>query len=522
MKSKVDYKATGEKDNELRAPIAAAMQAYARDGALAFHTPGHKQGLGAHPLLRRLITAEGLREEVSLMEELDDLHEPTMCIKEAEELAAALYGADKCCFMINGTTGAIHTMLMGTLGPGDSVLVPRNAHRSMIGGIIIAGAQPVYMQPAIDERLGIALGVTAETVAAAIAEHPEARAVALVYPSYYGVTVDLAAVAAMAHAHGMLLLVDEAHGPHLRFSAELPAQALDCGADVVAQSTHKIVGSMTQTSMLFAKGERVDYERLREAASLLSSTSPNQLLLASLDIARLQLAESGAERIGYAVRLARALRAKINAIPGLWSPGEEYFGAGRLDVTKITVSVRSLGISGVEAEQYLRHTEKIQCELSDAYNVLFIISYADTAEVGARLLVALRHLAEHFSGAAGEPTATGGGVAAIAEAGDFAQEAAASGKLFTVRAALPAVPECAFSPREAFFAAKERVDFTQAAGCIAAEQVMFYPPGIPLLVPGDRIEQRTLTYIREQQALGLKVVGPEDTELRTLKVVKNG
>lgn len=234
------------RDNILRAPIAEAMRAYAADGARAYHTPGHKQGLGAHPLLKALVTEEGLREEVSLMEELDDLHEPTMCIKEAQEMAAALYGADQAYFMINGTTGAIHTMLMGALRPGDAVLVPRNAHRSMIGGIILAGAQPVFLQPEVDERLGIAMGLTEEKIARAIAAHPEAKALACVYPTYYGVTFDLARIAALVHAHDMLLLVDEAHGPHLRFSETLPPQAIDCGADMAAQSTHKILGAMTQ------------------------------------------------------------------------------------------------------------------------------------------------------------------------------------------------------------------------------------------------------------------------------------
>ena len=271
-------------DEALRAPIAEAMKAYAADGARAYHTPGHKQGLGAHPLLKALVTEEGLREEVSLMEELDDLHEPTMCIKEAQEMAAALYGADQAFFMINGTTGAIHTMLMGALAPGDTVLVPRNAHRSVIGGIILAGARPVFLQPEIDESLGIAMGLTEETVRSAIAAHPEAKALVCVYPTYYGVTYSLAEIAELVHAHGMLLLVDEAHGPHLRFSDDLPPQAIDCGADMAAQSTHKILGAMTQASMLLTNGPRVSRERVREAASLLQSTSPNQLLLSLIHI----------------------------------------------------------------------------------------------------------------------------------------------------------------------------------------------------------------------------------------------
>ena len=485
------------RDDILRAPIAEAMRAYAADGARAYHTPGHKQGLGAHPLLKALVTEEGLREEVSLMEELDDLHEPTMCIKEAQEMAAALYGADQAYFMINGTTGAIHTMLMGALRPGDAVLVPRNAHRSMIGGIILAGAHPVFLQPEVDERLGIAMGLTEETVAQAIAAHPEAKALACVYPTYYGVTFDLARIAALVHAHDMLLLVDEAHGPHLRFSEALPPQAIDCGADMAAQSTHKILGAMTQASMLLVNGPRVDRERVREAASLLQSTSPNQLLLASLDIARLQMAENGRETVGRAVRLAGRLRSAINAIDGLWSFGPEYTcypGATGLDATKITVQVTGLGLSGVEAEAILRHENKVQCELSDARNPLFILSYADKDEQADYLLRALQGLAR-----------------------DHRRGSEASGAVSTK---LPAVPAQGMTPREAFFAPKGSVAFSEAEGHIAAEQVMFYPPGIPILCPGDVIDAASLRYIEAMQALGLKVVGPRDASLGRIQVVK--
>ena len=480
------------------APIAEAMQAYARAGALAFHTPGHKQGLGAHELLRRLITPEGLREEVSLMEELDDLGSPTGCIREAEQLAAELYGADAAYFMINGTTGAIHTMLMAALAPGDVVLVPRNAHRSIIGGLVLCGARPVYMQPEVDERLGIAMGIAPATVRQALADHPEARAVVLVYPTYYGVTVDIAAIAELVHAAGpeKLLLVDEAHGPHLPFSDSLPVEALAAGADMAATSTHKLLGSLTQTSMLLARADRVSLERVQQAAALLQSTSPNQLLLASLDIARLQMQEQGRELVGRAVELADDLRCRINEIDGLWSPDGSYMdrpGASGLDVTKVTVNVRGLGLSGAEAEHILRYEYLIECELSDAYNVLFIISYADTARQTERLLTVLQDMAKRYRRTAAEPLSV----------------------------VMPPLPDTVLTPREAYYAATEKVPFAAAAGRVAAEQIMFYPPGIPLIVPGDRITQGQLDYIREQQAIGLNVVGPADTGLDTIRVTRD-
>ena len=474
------------------APIAAAMQRYAADGALAFHTPGHKQGLGAHPLLRRLITEEGLREEVSLMEELDDLHAPTGCIRDAEALAAELYGADAAYLMVNGTTGAIHAMLMGTLAPGDTVLLPRNAHRSLTGALVLTGARPVYLTPEVNEDYGIAMGVPFAEIERAVLAHPEARALVLVYPTYYGVTVDLRKIADFVHAHGLLLLIDEAHGPHLKFSEALPPQALDCGADAAAQSTHKILGAMTQGSLLLTRGTRIDSERIRAAASLLQTTSPNQLLMASIDIARLQMAENGARLVGRAVQLAERLRAAINKIPGLASFGTaELSGASGLDVTKVTVSVRGLGLSGAAAEDLLRHEYKIECELSDAYNVLFIISYADTEKEVGRLLAALQSLAAEHQGA----------------------------ERFPALAPLPPTPPVRRTPREVYFAPKQAVPFAEARGRVAAEQVMFYPPGIPLIVPGDEITEETLAYVRAMQKLGRKVVGPADLSLETLLVL---
>ena len=475
------------------------MCSYDKAGALAFHTPGHKQGLGAHQLLKELLTEQGLREEVSLMEELDDLHEPTMCIKEAQRLAAELYGAGAAYFCVNGTTGAIHAMLLAILNPGETVLVPRNAHRSIVGALTLTGARPVYLQPEYDARLGLPMGVPLATIREACETYPMAKAAVLVYPTYYGVTVDLAPVADYLHSRGMLLLIDEAHGAHLPFSSRLPQEAIAAGADLAAVSTHKMLGSMTQTSMLLlGQGGRVDQERLRESLSLLQSTSPNQLLLASLDIARLQMAEQGRELVGRAVDLAENLRAEINEIAGLWSPGAEDMqtsGASGLDLTKVTVNVRGLGLTGPEEEHYLRYEQKIQCELSDANNVLFIISYADTEREIGRLLAALKEMVVRMRGG----NACGGSRAA------WGSPKWQSGEL---------------TPREAFLAHKERIPFAESAGRIAAEQVMFYPPGIPLLVPGERIGQEMLAYIREQQSLGLKVVGPQDASLKYLKVVK--
>lgn len=513
-------------NRQFTAPISKAMEAYAGDGALAFHTPGHKQGLGAHPLLRRLITEAGLRQEVSLMEELDDLHEPAGCIKEAQELAAELWGARESLFVINGTTGAIQAMLVGTLSPGDKVLVPRNAHRSIMGGIILAGAVPIYIQPEIDTRLGIAMGLSVATVKQAIKEHPEAKALVAVYPTYYGFCCDLQRIGELVHEANMLLLVDEAHGAHLRFGKDLPKQAIELGADVAAQSTHKLLGSMTQTSMLHIGSNRVEAERIRQAASLLQSTSPNQLLLASLDIARLQMAQEGAQRVNRAVELAQWLRKKINEIPGLYCPGKEIWagqeagqlmagskdlsdvGAVALDWAKVTVNLAGLDISGQEAELLLRHQWKVQCELSDPENLLFIISMADTQREADRLLQVLQELAvKHL--------ATKTANKADSDIGE--EQGYKKADNLCHMAEMPVAVQ-RMNPREAFFAPIRTVALEKAIGCICGETIAFYPPGIPVLCPGEEITEALVEYIRFYQANGMRLSGAVDSTLGTIRV----
>ena len=477
-------------------PLFTAMKNYIADGAMAFHTPGHKQGKGIPLQMKEIITDEGLKMEVSLMEELDDIHGASTCIKAAQDLAADLYKADESRFFINGTTGAIHAMILTALNPGDKVIVPRNVHRSVLGALVLSGAKPLFVQPEIDETYGIAMSITPEDVAEAVEKYPDAKALIMVYPTYYGVAADIKTIARIVHHHNMLLLVDEAHGPHLLFSSRLPMQALDAGADIVAQSTHKITGSLTQTSLLHMKGKRVDKIRFNKMCSLVQSTSPNYILLASLDTARHQLATQGEKLVNNAVDLSNNLRKQINKIPGLQSFGAEYMntpGKYALDVTKITVNVRGLGITGAMAEQILRHKYKIQCELSDFYNVLFIISYADSHKECDFLLNALQNLAKDFSNKQVVPL---------------------------VQIHLPKLPEYVLSPREAVFKPTTIVDFKHSAGKIAGEMITFYPPGIPIIYPGERINQEIIDYVTLQEENGGNVIGPEDTSLKTINIVE--
>ena len=456
------------------APIADAMKNYSADGALAFHTPGHKQGLGAHELLKNLITAEGLRQEVSLMEELDDLHSPHSCIQAAEKLAAELWHAGDALFIVNGTTGAIQAMMLATLKPNDFVFVPRNSHRAVTAGLILSGAIPIFLPIDFSADLKVPLNVTAETVRQAVKKFPQARGLILTSPNYYGVAADVEEIAKILHAAGMILLVDEAHGAHLQFCAELPISAMDAGADLAAQSTHKLLGSMTQSSMLLVGKNFSSGERVRRAASLLQTTSPNYLLLASLDVARLQMFECGQKKISAAVELSKVLRAEVKNIFGLAT-----FDAVKnfsLDLTKVTVNVEGVGLTGIDAEKILRHEFKIQCELSDAFNLLFIISYADNAATVEKLIAQLKK----FS----------------------AQRSKSHAASFNFNAESSKLQPAEISPREIFFAPTETVLLEQSVGRICAEEVTFYPPGIPILNLGERITVEVVEKICALKKLG--------------------
>ena len=374
-------------------------------------------------------------------------------------------------------------MIFGTVQADDLIMIPRNAHRSVIAGLILSGATPIFLPVEFDAELCLPLNVTTATIERAIKNFPQAKAVLLVSPNYYGVAADLPKIAELVHAAGMILLVDEAHGAHLPFSDELPPSAIDSGADLAAQSTHKILGSLTQTSMLMIRRGLVDVQRVKRAASLLQTTSPNQLLLASLDIARLQMETDGQRLIQAAVDLSKNLRGQLKKIHGL-----KIFDAVKnfaLDATKVTVNVTGLGLTGQEAEEILRRDLRIQCELSDAANLLFLITYADDAETTAALVDALKRLPRR------------------------------SPKTCPLSLVPFPLSKAALSPRETFYAPVEVVDLREAVGRICAEEITFYPPGIPLIMPGEKISAQTVELIR--QATG-RVIGANDPTLATVKV----
>lgn len=483
-----------------RAPIIEALSGYA--GVTRFHMPGHRGGIGADPMVISLLGAKAFSHDVTGVLGMDDLHEPHGCIQEAEELAAEAFGADRTFLSVGGTSTAILTMVLASLNEGDVLIIPRNVHKSILSAIVLSGAKPAFVLPSYDRYLGFAQGVEEQAIEDVLRDNPMAKAALLVNPTYYGTSVDLQPIAARLHESGIPLLVDEAHGPHFRFHPSLPKPALEAGADVVAQGAHKIIGALTQASFLHVKGDRVDSARLKAAFQFLTTTSPSYLLMASLDAARRHMALYGRDLLDYAINLSGYLRDSVNDIPGLYAFGEEAIGRPGLeylDPTKVTITVRELGITGYQAEKFLRFRCGIQVEMSDLYNVLVIVSFGNTSNDVTKLLEGLKSL-----------------VAAV-EQGDIEKDLLAAQKFIPD---LPPVPEMALLPHKAAEAQYERVRLEDTRDRVSAEVVTCYPPGIPILYPGEVITREAVAYLHVVKDLAFGINGPEDRSLKTLRVVK--
>src|SRR6516225_5012087 len=340
-----------------KTPYFQALLDYVDSGVLPFHTPGHIQGVGMDLAFREFVGDNVCAIDLTPMPGIDDLLQPTESIKEAQELAAEAWGAENTFFLINGSTSGNQCMMMTAVNPGDKIAVPRNSHKSMLGGLVMSGAEPIYMHPEVDVELRIDHCVTPETVADTLREHPDVVAVYLVSPTYYGVAADLAAIERIVHDAGKLLLVDEAWGPHFKFHPALPPSATEVDADLCINSTHKMLAAFSQCAMLHQTGDRVRLDRLKAVLKMFLSTSPNLPMVASLDVARRQMAIDGAALLSQTIELAEETRRRLNAIDGVYCFAEELQGMPGvydLDPTKVTVTVTGLGYTGYEASELLR------------------------------------------------------------------------------------------------------------------------------------------------------------------------
>lgn len=490
--------------NQEKMPFVEALESYKEQHFVPFHTPGHKIGVEAPQLLKDWM-GPALPYDLGVMYALDDLHEPERELKEAQDLTAELYGADDCWFSINGTTALIEAMIMGTVGPDETIIIPREAHRSVISGLVLSGAKPVYMDCQFDDRWGIPLGVSVEDAIKTMDAHPEAKAILLVYPNYYGVGVDIVKIVKEAHKRGMLVLVDEAHGPHLPFSENLPVEAIEAGADLVAQSTHKSVGSLTQTSWLLGQGDKINQRRITQMHQMLQSTSPNYIFLASLDMARHQLATEGKALISRTVELSLYLRHELNKISGITTM--EYRDIEdrvvNYDCTKVLIDAKELGLTGVAFERMLRE-HRIEVELVQAHHVLVLITIGDTKESITALIQAVRSISDTVLSTFHEPN-------------DTKDENLQN---LSKDSALLPEPIVRVTPRNAMYANREQVRLQDALHRIAGETIAYYPPGIPCVAVGEVISESVLQYIENRKALGYVPNGADDMTLETIWVLQ--
>ena len=532
--------------NQDKMPFVEALENYKNEHFVPFHTPGHKIGHRAPSLLTEWM-GPALPYDLGVMYALDDLHEPEGCLKEAQDLAAELYGAAQCWFSVNGTTALIEAMIMSVVGPGDTIIIPREAHRSVMSGLVLSGAKPAYLDCRFDVNWGVPLGASVENVVETLEAHPEAKAILLVYPNYYGIGVDLERIVVEAHNRGVIVLVDEAHGPHLPFSARLPREALEFGADLVAQSTHKSVGALTQTSMLFGQGNLIDYRRVTQMHQMLQSTSPNYIFLASLDMARHQLAMNGESIVNETVNLALQLRRELAEIPGIrimdyssntividdincQSTSASSTNAANYDVTKVLIDARDLGLTGVEFEKLLR-LEHIEVELVQAHHVLVLITIGDSQDSIRALVEVVRHVSETILQSSEDgkemlrsmdiPNGTSG----VNENETFGVKQDSNSNLKHDTSSIEdtqylPIPEVVLSPRQALYSERERIAIAESYGRISGETISYYPPGIPFVGVGERITPDVLQYIEMKQSQGYIPNGADDASLETLWVIK--
>ena len=477
--------------DQSRAPIYEALENFRKMRVVPFDVPGHKRGRG-NPELTAFLGQSCVGVDVNSMKPLDNLCHPVSVIREAEKLAADAFGSAHAFLMVGGTTSSVQCMVLSSCKRGDEIILPRNVHKSVINALVLCGAVPVYVNPDVDSRLGISLGMKREQVERAIAEHPNAVAVLVNNPTYYGICSDLRAIVKMAHAAGMRCLVDEAHGTHFYFGSGLPVSAMEAGADMASVSMHKSGGSLTQSSLLLT-GPNVHAGYVRQIINLTQTTSGSYLLMSSLDISRRNLALRGNEVFHQVADMAEYARREINAVGGYYAFGRELLNGNSIfdfDTTKLSVHTLDIGLAGIEVYDILRDEYDIQIEFGDIGNILAYLSMGDRPQELERLVSALAEIRRRY-----QKDGTGMLTQEYIE------------------------PEVVTSPQEAFYADKVSVPIGESEGRVCSEFVMCYPPGIPILAPGERITGEILEHIQYAKEKGCSMTGSEDPDLQHINVL---
>ncbi len=475
------------------APIYEALKRFRRMRIVPFDVPGHKHGRG-NPELVELLGEKCVGIDVNSMKPLDNLCHPVSVIREAEELAAEAFHANHAFLMVGGTTSAVQAMVLSCCKKGDKIILPRNVHRSVINALVLCGAKPVYVNPDVDKNLGISLGMRVSQVEQAIISHPDAVAVLVNNPTYYGICSDLRTIVKLAHDHGMKVLADEAHGTHLYFGENMPVSAMDAGADMSSVSMHKSGGSLTQSSLLLI-GSNMNEGHVRQIINLTQTTSGSYLLLSSLDISRRNLALRGRESFAKVIEIADYARGEINAIGGYYAFSRELINGNSIydfDSTKLSVHTLEIGLAGIEVYDILRDEYDIQIEFGDIGNILAYLSIGDRRQEVERLVSALAEVKRCYQ---------------KDKAGMLTQEYMD--------------PYVVTTPQESFYAEKESLPLEATEGRVCSEFVMCYPPGIPILAPGEMITKGIIEYILYAKEKGCSMTGPEDADIEYLNVLKH-
>ncbi len=477
--------------SQINAPIYEALRKFRRMRVVPFDVPGHKRGRG-NMELTEFLGEDCMNVDVNSMKPLDNLCHPVSVIKDAEMLAAEAFGAENAFFMVGGTTSAVQSMIMYACKSGDRIIMPRNVHRSAINALILTGAVPVYVNPDVNNQLGIALGMSVEQVEKAIRENPQAKAVMVNNPTYYGICSDLKKIVEIAHAHNMLVLVDEAHGTHFYFGEDFPVTAMAAGADISSVSMHKSGGSLTQSSFLLM-GKNINSDYMRQVVNLTQTTSASYLLLSSLDISRKRLALSGRDIFAHTVEMAEYARSEINSIGGYYAYSKELINGDSIydfDVSKLSIYTLPIGLAGIEVYDLLRDEYDIQIEFGDLGNILAYLSVGDRKRDIERLISAMAEIKRRFGKSGAD--------------------------MLTQEYISPIVAE---APRRAFYADKISLPLDESVGRVCTEFVMCYPPGIPILAPGELITQDIISYIRYAKEKGCQMTGTEDINIERLNVL---
>ena len=484
-------------DKQNKVPIFDTLLGHAKRNVTSFHTPGHKNGKGIDPALKE-VTGDGLYKfDVTVFDEVDSLHDPVGPIKKAEELMAEAYGVKHSLFLVNGTSVGNIAMFLSACDPGDSIIVSRSSHKSIMGGIILSGVWPIWLQPTIDQNLDIIFNSTYEEIKNALEMYPEARAVFLTSPTYNGVATEVKKIADLCHRKGKILLVDEAHGPHLKFNDKLPMSAVDAGADLCVQSTHKILSALSQGSVLHHNSKLVDINRVKKIVSMLQTTSPQYLTLASIDLARRQAVLHGKEMFDKVIEAAEWARKEINEkIPNMrcLTKADIKDRNFDLDLTKLTINVTKTGLSGYEVDSILAKKYNIQVDCSDTFNLIAIMGIGSDMDDVQKLVSALKEISKNYKG---------------------------TQKNWILK--IPSLAtEMVMTPREVFLSHDiKKIPLAKSVGHVSAQVLTPYPPGIPVVIPGERISKEICDYLVEMASKGIRISGQEGDILKMVKVFAN-